>query len=782
MEITRQAGALGAIVTGVDLASVDDVTYKELRDALLEHLVICVRDQAHVTPDEQVAFSARWGRIEPHPYVPPIEGHPGDHAGVRPEPDHGHVARRLHVREAAAVDQLAARARDPAYGGDTMFSNGYLAYEGLSPGLRETLDGLRAVHYATQLAIDSGMPDDEIVNSHPVVCTHPETGKRALFVNGNYTRHFDGWSIDDSHRCSTTCTHSSPASSTPGATVGSRVTCSSGTTGACSTRSSATPPARNARCTAPRSQEARHDDRHPLDRQPRRPRRRATRPLVQPAPREVPRRRPAHRDGAAGDPMLDGGGYIEAPGTEGDPVAWWFYEDQRYSVKRLIAAAGYPRRGDRLRRHHLRPDAPRLLAAEGPPRRHDDEPRRGVARASRTTRASAARSSSRQGQGARPALRRGVQRLDGRRVVRGQQRAPDPALPGAAVGRRARRRRGAAQRRARRARRSRSPSCPPWLGPAEHPLRLLGAVLRRVRGDRHGGRHAHRLGDEDGQRRPTDAPDAVQAVDMFANSAVSLIDFLFSGVLVRFPDLKLLYAEAQIGWIPYVLERVDDVWDIHRGLERQPAQRHEPPSQYYYRQVVSCFFKDSVGVENLDRVGVDNIAFETDYPHQDGTWPNTEQVAKELFGHSTPTRSTRSCAATRSASSASRASATAAVRSRRDHPRSGGDDRRHRGGPARPPRTAARRARRAKLPGRARRRQPGRSRSPRRRLARLPPHGALRRSGARRAHPARDRGDHARRPRLHRPPRRRAGVRADRRRRRRRSRGRARPCARAPPP
>ena len=86
----------------------------------------------------------------------------------------------------------------PEYGGDTMFSNGYLAYEGLSDGLRETLDGLRAVHYATQLAIDSGMPEDEIVNSHPVVCTHPETGRRALFVNDNYTRHFDGWSIDDS--------------------------------------------------------------------------------------------------------------------------------------------------------------------------------------------------------------------------------------------------------------------------------------------------------------------------------------------------------------------------------------------------------------------------------------------------------------------------------------------------------------------------------------------------------------------------------------------------------
>ena len=68
-------------------------------------------------------------------------------------------------------------------------------------------------------------------------------------------------------------------------------------------------------------------------------------------------------------------------------------------------------------------------------------------------------------------------------------------------------------------------------------------------------------------------------------------------------------------------------------MEQQPVDCvTEPPSQYYYRQVVSCFFKDGVGVENLDRVGRENIAFETDYPHQDGTWPNTHQVAEQLFG------------------------------------------------------------------------------------------------------------------------------------------------------
>jgi hypothetical protein len=123
----------------------------------------------------------------------------------------------------------------------------------------------------------------------------------------------------------------------------------------------------------------------------------------------------------------------------------------------------------------------------------------------------------------------------------------------------------------------------------------------------------------------------VQGTAIFCNSATSLIDFLFSGVLVRYPGLKLLYAESQIGWIPYVVERVDDIWETHRGWAHTKTHTPEPPSTYYYRQVTSCFFKDSVGLALLDRVGEGNVTFETDYPHQDGTWPNTKRVAEKLF-------------------------------------------------------------------------------------------------------------------------------------------------------
>ncbi|MBL7502786.1 amidohydrolase [Frankia sp. CNm7] len=130
-----------------------------------------------------------------------------------------------------------------------------------------------------------------------------------------------------------------------------------------------------------------------------------------------------------------------------------------------------------------------------------------------------------------------------------------------------------------------------------------------------------------------DAPEAVQATVLFSNSAGSLVDFLFSGVPHRFPDLKLMYAEAQIGWIPYVLDRADDVWLTHRGWAHGQLHCPEPPSTYYRRQVYSCFFKDPVGVGLLDRIGVDNVVFETDYPHQDGTWPQSKKAAAQQFGH-----------------------------------------------------------------------------------------------------------------------------------------------------
>jgi len=130
-----------------------------------------------------------------------------------------------------------------------------------------------------------------------------------------------------------------------------------------------------------------------------------------------------------------------------------------------------------------------------------------------------------------------------------------------------------------------------------------------------------------------DAPVAVAASLSFNNSMASLCDFLFSGTFVRFPDLKIAYSEGQIGWLPYILERVDDVWSEHRAWGGVADILPNPPSSYYYSNVFGCFFRDNHGLESLHRIGVDNVTFETDYPHTDTTWPNTLEVATKMMGH-----------------------------------------------------------------------------------------------------------------------------------------------------
>ena len=132
-----------------------------------------------------------------------------------------------------------------------------------------------------------------------------------------------------------------------------------------------------------------------------------------------------------------------------------------------------------------------------------------------------------------------------------------------------------------------------------------------------------------------DAPYAVPTVMIFSNSAMAMCDWLLSGVLHRFQDLKLMFAECQIGWIPYLLERADDAWTTH--LWSHPDSTFPGlPSDYYEGRVYSCFYKDPVGIELLHHVKVDQVLFETDFPHQDSTWPHTPKIAEEMFGHLPP--------------------------------------------------------------------------------------------------------------------------------------------------
>ena len=128
---------------------------------------------------------------------------------------------------------------------------------------------------------------------------------------------------------------------------------------------------------------------------------------------------------------------------------------------------------------------------------------------------------------------------------------------------------------------------------------------------------------------PTTSSDAPLAVSMALsaqNAQGSLCDWIFSGTLERFPGLKVVYAESQIGWMPYLLERADIVWrDGVGGVDLPRA-----PSSYVPGRVYGCIFDDQHGLTSRDAVGMGSILFETDYPHADGTWPHSRAVAHRL--------------------------------------------------------------------------------------------------------------------------------------------------------
>ena len=126
-----------------------------------------------------------------------------------------------------------------------------------------------------------------------------------------------------------------------------------------------------------------------------------------------------------------------------------------------------------------------------------------------------------------------------------------------------------------------------------------------------------------------DAPPAVGSTLTFANACFSLVDWLMCGAFVRFPDLKIAYSEGQIGWIPYVLERANTVWQENRAWGGVADQVPVPPSELFRDHVYGCFFDDAHGLRSIDEIGEDNITYETDYPHSDSTWPHSRKIAEE---------------------------------------------------------------------------------------------------------------------------------------------------------
>ncbi|MBO4207345.1 TauD/TfdA dioxygenase family protein [Micromonospora echinofusca] len=183
-EVRPVSGALGAEVHGVDLAHLTDAGFAELHRLLLEHLVIFVVGQQDLPPAAHVAFGRRFGEVELHPYLPRLDGHPeivvidSDNGG---KVDIWHTDMTFHTSPPlASILQIV---QCPPVGGDTVWTNQYLVYEQLSAPMRDLLDGLTAIHV---IRIGNEFTSRA---EHPVVRVHPETGRRALYVNRLFTSH-----------------------------------------------------------------------------------------------------------------------------------------------------------------------------------------------------------------------------------------------------------------------------------------------------------------------------------------------------------------------------------------------------------------------------------------------------------------------------------------------------------------------------------------------------------------------------------------------------------------
>jgi predicted TIM-barrel fold metal-dependent hydrolase len=136
-----------------------------------------------------------------------------------------------------------------------------------------------------------------------------------------------------------------------------------------------------------------------------------------------------------------------------------------------------------------------------------------------------------------------------------------------------------------------------------------------------------------GSRMPMSSPDAPAGV-RFAitnlNAMTSMSDWLLSGVLTRFPHLKIAYSESQIGWMPFMFERIDNVFVKSRAWADLDPILTELPTTQIPGRVYGCFFQDDFGLTARKAIGVEQITFEVDYPHQDTSWPASLQYIEKI--------------------------------------------------------------------------------------------------------------------------------------------------------
>jgi taurine dioxygenase len=212
VDVVPTESGCGAEVLGVDLSRLSDAEMEAVRKAYVDHGVIFFRDQ-NISPEDHIAFAKRWGEIDINKFFTPTPEHP-EIAEVRKEKAQTtNIGGGWHTDhsydEVPAMGSILVARRLPETGGDTMFANMYAAYDTLPDDLKKEIEGLKAVHsnhhvfgpnnIYKQVGGGPNFRNEGMVSEavHPVVIVHPESGRKALYVNPGFTVGIEGRAQDD---------------------------------------------------------------------------------------------------------------------------------------------------------------------------------------------------------------------------------------------------------------------------------------------------------------------------------------------------------------------------------------------------------------------------------------------------------------------------------------------------------------------------------------------------------------------------------------------------------
>ena len=211
MKVKLCSGALGAEIEGIDLRTINSDNFKLINDLLLEHKVIFFREQ-NMSPEEQIKLAKLFGPVEEHAYVKGLDGYPEITRLIKDAEEKNQWGEGWHsdvsYNETPTKAVVLKSIKIPPVGGDTVFSNMELAWETLDEELKKIVENRRAEHFSLGAGffIDSykhfesnGNDVKEYSNHHPIVRTHPETGKKILFVNWTYTKKIEGLEENESN-------------------------------------------------------------------------------------------------------------------------------------------------------------------------------------------------------------------------------------------------------------------------------------------------------------------------------------------------------------------------------------------------------------------------------------------------------------------------------------------------------------------------------------------------------------------------------------------------------